>query len=212
MATFVSLSSMGVVNGTLFSVGRMTMAAAKNRYLPEMFGRLGFPHASGPGAAGKRKSDASDSEPAETCADERTTLLPPGPEDNQTANTKPAGDENERPWQTPILAMLLNTVFTSVYIATGSFEFLIIFVGMSVWFSLFLAVLGLIILRYREPELHRPYKVPLFVPVVFTVTSFAVVVASMVFSPFKALFFLVLGLVGSAVRWRIQKSYDADLS
>jgi len=72
---------------------------------------------------------------------------------------------------------------------------------MSVWGFLFLAALGVIILRIREPGLHRPYKVHLAVPVAFCIIAFSVVVSSLPFAPIQA---SILGTL-FLLRWLAQR-------
>ncbi|XP_039339008.1 cystine/glutamate transporter-like isoform X2 [Mauremys reevesii] len=54
-------------------------------------------------------------------------------------------------------------------VCVGDIYHLLNFFSFSRWLFIGLATLGLIIHRYRHPELPRPFKVPLFIPVSFTV-------------------------------------------
>jgi L-type amino acid transporter 9 len=65
---------------------------------------------------------------------------------------------------------------------------------MAEWSFLFLDVLGLLILRRREPKLNRPYRVNLIIPVGFCIVTLCVVVASTFHAPIQtfALFSLTL--------------------
>jgi L-type amino acid transporter 9 len=76
-------------------------------------------------------------------------------------------------------------------------------IGMSVWTFLFLTVLGLVILRFRDPDLERPYRIPFLVPILFLVVSGVTVIVSFWFNPLMALFFVVLGLFGAALRSKV---------
>jgi L-type amino acid transporter 9 len=70
---------------------------------------------------------------------------------------------------------------------------------MAEWSFLFLDVLGLIILRWREPELNRPYRVNLIIPITFCIVVIFVVAASSVHAPIQSFVLLALTLFNIAV-------------
>ena len=104
--------------------------------------------------------------------------------------------------------MLLNATLASIYLSTGSFDFLVKFIGKSsalsccasvclIWDFLFLGGLGVITLRWREANLYRPYKVTLAIPIIFYIIAFGMVASSIPFTLLEsgilaALFFLRL--------------------
>ncbi|KAI7003948.1 hypothetical protein KC355_g8961, partial [Hortaea werneckii] len=67
---------------------------------------------------------------------------------------------------TPIPALLLNLTLTAFYIALGDFTTLTTFYGVASYLFYFASVLGLLILRVKEPDLPRPYRCWIFTPVV----------------------------------------------
>ncbi|HWP84387.1 MAG TPA: amino acid permease, partial [Terriglobia bacterium] len=72
-------------------------------------------------------------------------------------------------YRSPAASILLQSLWTSVLLLSGTFEQLIIYSGfMLVLFSA-LAVASVIVLRIRKPELRRPFRVPLypFTPLLF---------------------------------------------
>jgi basic amino acid/polyamine antiporter, APA family len=75
----------------------------------------------------------------------------------------------------PAPAILFQLAVITLLLFTQSFEAVIEYIQFSLTFCTFLAVLGVIVLRWTQPELRRPYRVwgyPL-TPVVFLlVTSF----------------------------------------
>jgi len=102
-------------------------------------------------------------------------------------------------------ANALALVLTLVYILTGSFRALLTFVGMSNWVFYVSTVLGLIILRRREPGLHRPYRPTIVLPIIFVVAGTFIIVRSAMFAPVQGgvlAGLLVLGAVISMVRTR----------
>lgn len=85
---------------------------------------------------------------------------------------KTAGREH-----TPISAILLQSLWASVLILSGSFEQLVIYSGTVLMIFSALAVGAVPLLRWQEPDLPRPYCTPLypFVPGFFILVSILVV-------------------------------------
>jgi basic amino acid/polyamine antiporter, APA family len=50
-------------------------------------------------------------------------------------------------------------IVVMILVGTGTFQTVLIYTQFSLLLSSFLTVLGLIVLRFREPNLERPYKV-----------------------------------------------------
>lgn len=70
--------------------------------------------------------------------------------------------------------------------------------GLAEYTFFFLTVLGAIILRFREPELKRPVKPFILIPVLFALVSGFVVVRGAVFAPVQATILIVIWAVGAA--------------
>jgi L-type amino acid transporter 9 len=96
----------------------------------------------------------------------------------------------------PINALLLSTVLSTLYILLGDFRSLITLNGIGEFSFFFLTVVAAIILRFREPDLHRPYKPFLIVPVTFAVVSGLVVIRGAAFAPVQAAVLIVVWVVG----------------
>jgi APA family basic amino acid/polyamine antiporter len=58
----------------------------------------------------------------------------------------------------PVPAMIFQLAAATALMATRSFEAVLDFIQFSLTFCSFLTVLGVIVLRYRQPDLPRPYK------------------------------------------------------
>lgn len=78
---------------------------------------------------------------------------------------------------TPINAILLQSLWASVLILSGSFERLVIYSGTVLMIFSALAVGAVLILRHKEPDLPRPYRTPFypFVPGFFILMSLVIV-------------------------------------
>lgn len=59
----------------------------------------------------------------------------------------------------PAVAVMFQLVVASALLVTQSFEAVLEYIQFSLTFCSFLAVLGVVILRFSEPDLPRPYKV-----------------------------------------------------
>jgi len=99
----------------------------------------------------------------------------------------------------PIYANFLALVVTLVYIVTGSFRGLLTFVGMAEWVFYVSTVVGLLILRRREPELQRPYRPATILPVTFIAVGSLVIIRSAMFAPVQSGVLAVLLVAGALV-------------
>ncbi|KAF2182469.1 amino acid transporter [Zopfia rhizophila CBS 207.26] len=98
--------------------------------------------------------------------------------------------------ESPINALVLSTVISAVYILVGNMRVLLTFNGLGEYTFFFLTVLGDIILRWKEPDLHRPFKPFILIPVIFTVISGFVVVRGAIFAPVPAAILISIWLTG----------------
>ncbi|OBS18802.1 hypothetical protein FPOA_10530 [Fusarium poae] len=96
----------------------------------------------------------------------------------------------------PINAIILSVILASFYILFGSFRALLTLNGLGEYSFFFLTVLGAIILRYREPDLERPYKTFSINPIVFVIVSGFVVVRGAIFAPVQALVIIAIWVLG----------------
>ncbi|OJD36465.1 amino acid transporter [Diplodia corticola] len=145
LALAVGGSCFGALNATTFTSGRLVYAAGKEGYLPEIFGRIGV---------GKR-----------------TAVRLGGRGGRQPGRFVRAISDDVGMFFTPINAMLLNAGLTAVYIIIGEFNTLVTFYGVAGYTFYFFTVLGLIVLRVREPELERPYRTWITTPTIFCCVS-----------------------------------------
>lgn len=96
--------------------------------------------------------------------------------------------------QTPVNAILLQAAITIVFIVIGGgFRSLINFSVVASWSFFFLTVLGLVILRVKEPMLERPYKTWIVTPLVFCAVALFLLCMPIIAAPLEAM--AVLGFV-----------------
>ncbi len=66
----------------------------------------------------------------------------------------------------PDMAVALQSALALAFILTSSFESILVFAGFTLGLNTFFSVLGVFVLRWRRPDLPRPYRVALYpVPV-----------------------------------------------
>lgn len=97
---------------------------------------------------------------------------------------------------TPVNALLMQAIFTYVMIIIGNFNKLVTFYGVVGYTWYFTVVLGLIILRLKEPNLHRPYKTWISTPVLFCCVAVFLVSRSVFASPWEAISALIFIVTG----------------
>jgi len=111
---------------------------------------------------------------------------------------------------TPIPAIILNFTLTGLYIAIGSFSNLVTFYGVAGYIFYFLTVLGLIILRVKEPNLERPYKCWITTPIIFCCVSLFLLSRSVVAEPLSSLSVVAFIVVGYVIYlWRVKPRQDS---
>ena len=185
LALIVSLSCFGALNATTFTAGRLVYAAGKEGFLPSLLGKIGMPGT-------YRPADSL----GVVRADKRRGIL------GRLQDW--IGDEDGSIGFTPVNAMVFNGFLTVLYIIVGEFATLVTFYGVAGYTFYFLTVVGLIVLRVREPYLERPYKTWITTPVIFCCVSLFLLTRAIVAEPFQTLLVLGFVLLGIPVFfWRV---------
>jgi amino acid transporter len=182
LALIVSASCFGALNATTFTSGRLVYVAGKEGYLPEIFGKIG---------AGRSEERPLNTLRTRNWASKRLSKM--------------FGDEETGLFFTPINAMVLNAVLTACYILVGEFGTLVTFYGVAGYTFYFLTVLGLIVLRVKEPNLERPYKTWITTPIVFCCVSLFLLSRAVFAEPLQTV--VVIAFIGIGVPiyyWRIR--------
>ncbi|KAK9331505.1 amino acid permease-domain-containing protein [Lipomyces starkeyi] len=104
---------------------------------------------------------------------------------------------------TPINALLLQAAVTIVFILVGEFKNLLTFYGVAGYLFYFLTVLGVIVLRAREPDLERPYKTFILTPIMFCCVALFLISRGIFSATLEASFVALFVLAGVPVYyWR----------
>lgn len=187
-ALTVSASCFGALNATVFSSSRLFYAAAKEGYLPAIIGTLGL------------RATGSEPRPLPTS---RLSKRKGGI--NIMFSKLCVDDSTQTVFFTPIYSLLLNFGMTTIYIIAGTFETLITFYGVAGYLFYFLTVLGLLVLRVKEPDLERPYKCWITTPIIFCCVSLFLLSRSVVAAPWTSLSLVPFLLIGTVIYvWRVK--------
>lgn len=174
LALAVCGSCFGALNATTFTSGRLIYAAGQEGYLPEMFGRIGIAGHNVVRLGSQRRFS------------------------NPNRFIRLIADDVGM-FYTPVNAMVLNMMLTAVYIVIGEFSTLLTFYGVAGYSFYFFAVLGVIILRVKEPELERPYKTWITTPIIFCCVSIFLLSRAAFAQPGQALIVVTFVLAGVPV-------------
>jgi len=179
LALIVSASCFGALNATTFTSGRLVYAAGKEGYMPAVFGKIGIGNRSGVKLNTRRGR---------------------GPSKFERLICDDAGF-----FFTPVNAMVLNALLTAAYVAVGEFKTLITFYGVAGYTFYFFTVLGLIVLRVKEPDLERPYKTWITTPVIFCCVSIFLLSRAVLAEPLQTVIVVVFVLAGLPIYfWRFR--------
>ncbi|KAJ0354064.1 hypothetical protein COL154_000095 [Colletotrichum chrysophilum] len=183
LALIVSASCFGALNSSTFTSSRLVYVAGKEGYIPSMFGRIGL--------------SPSDSHSVQTSRTSR----------GRVANMliRALGDDDMGLFFTPVWALVLNGVLTAAYIVVGEFGTLLTFYGVAGYTFYFITVLGLIILRVREPQLDRPYRTWITTPIIFCCVSLFLLSRAVFAQPLQTVTVVLFVVAGVPVYfWRIR--------
>ena len=107
---------------------------------------------------------------------------------------------------TPAFAIIAIALWAAVLASTGTFEQLLTYVVFTGWIFYGLGALSVFVYRRREPEAHRPFRVPGYpiTPVLFVASAAALVLNTLFTQPARAAAGIVAVLLGTPAyyTWR----------
>lgn len=181
-ALIVSASCLGALNATAFTSGRLVYAAGKEGLLPAMFGKIGIGRGDEPSLSSLRTRSWISKTLAKIFGDGETGLF-----------------------YTPVNAIVLNALLTAAYVFVGEFKTLLTFYGVAGYTFYFLTVLGLIVLRVKEPNLERPYKTWISTPIIFCCVSLFLLSRAVFAEPLQTVIVVAFVIAGVPVYyWRVR--------
>ncbi|XP_060557780.1 b(0,+)-type amino acid transporter 1-like [Ruditapes philippinarum] len=100
---------------------------------------------------------------------------------------------------TPMPSILFTTTIAIITLIPGDLSTLIDFYSFSIWLGYGVTILALLVLRYTEPDLKRPYKVPILIPILVLLMSFYLTLSPVIQTGrvtfLYAVFFIISGLI-----------------
>lgn len=175
LALIVCASCFGALNSSTFTSSRLIYVAGKEGYIPGFFGRLGV---------GNDEHHMNQQYTRSWVSKKTRSCL---------------GDGDMGLFFTPIYALILNAVLTLGYCIVGEFSTLVTFYGVAGYTFYFLTVLGVIILRVREPNLERPYRTWITSPIIFCCVSLFLLSRAVFAQPLQTLIVVAFVLAGIPV-------------
>lgn len=125
------------------------------------------------------------------------------PKQDTTEREENSNDElaKGKTWDAPINALILSVILGALYIIFGNFRSLLTFTGLGEFTFFLFTVIGAVILRFRQPDLRRPYKPFIGIPILFALVSAFVVIRGAAFAPVLAIILIVLWVIGLLIYW-----------
>ena len=100
----------------------------------------------------------------------------------------------------PVIAIMIQSATALVFLWSASFEQILIFSGATMALNTFATVLGLFVLRWRRPDIQRPFKVSLYplTPLVFLIITGWTLIYVVIQRPTEALISAAVVVSGGA--------------
>lgn len=116
---------------------------------------------------------------------------------------------------TPVVSLIMQGVWSSILVLSGSFEQLFTYVVFAGWFFYAMTVLAVFVLRYKRPEMERPYRAwgyPV-TPALFILFALWLVGDTIVADPRSAAVgvFLILSGLPAYFYWRRKQRRNAGI-
>ncbi len=97
----------------------------------------------------------------------------------------------------PFVAIVFQSTLAIIFILTSTFESILVFSGFTLALNSFAAVLGLFVLRWRQPDLARPFRVSVYPlpPLIYLGITGWTLIFVLIQKPVEA--FMGLGVIGA---------------
>ncbi|KAK0132550.1 b(0,+)-type amino acid transporter 1 [Merluccius polli] len=84
---------------------------------------------------------------------------------------------------TPSPALIFTTIISLLVLIPGDFQSIVNFFSFTAWFFYAITISGLLYLKIKKPELPRPYKVPIIIPILVLMAAIFLVLAPIIDDP-----------------------------
>ncbi len=95
-------------------------------------------------------------------------------------------------FKTPMVAIIVTGLISICFCFVPRISTLTVYSSLAIQVKILLAMTAFFVLRYKEPNLHRPVKIPIFFVIIIYVVMLALAVASFYQDPFNWMIFLII--------------------
>ncbi|XP_044023741.1 b(0,+)-type amino acid transporter 1 isoform X2 [Siniperca chuatsi] len=100
---------------------------------------------------------------------------------------------------TPSPALIFTTVVSLVVLIPGDFQSIVNFFSFTAWFFYAVTLSGLLYLKIKKPELPRPYRVPIILPILVLLAGIFLVLAPIIDDPQIEYLYVTLFILSGAI-------------
>ncbi|KAE8289631.1 b(0,+)-type amino acid transporter 1 [Larimichthys crocea] len=100
---------------------------------------------------------------------------------------------------TPSPALIFTTFISLLVLIPGDFQSIVNFFSFTAWFFYAITLGGLLYLKIKKPELHRPYKVPIIIPILVLIAAVFLVLAPIIDDPQIEYLYVTLFILSGAI-------------
>ncbi|XP_032357148.1 b(0,+)-type amino acid transporter 1 isoform X2 [Etheostoma spectabile] len=100
---------------------------------------------------------------------------------------------------TPSPALIFTTVISLLVLIPGDFQSIVNFFSFTAWFFYAITLSGLLYLKIKKPELPRPYRVPIILPILVLMAAIFLVLAPIIDSPQIEYLYVTLFILSGAI-------------
>ncbi|XP_036928298.1 b(0,+)-type amino acid transporter 1-like [Acanthopagrus latus] len=100
---------------------------------------------------------------------------------------------------TPSPALIFTTIISLLVLIPGDFQSIVNYFSFTAWFFYGITLSGLIYLKIKKPELPRPYRVPIILPILVLLAAICLVLAPIIDDPQIEYFYVTLFIFSGAI-------------
>ncbi|XP_068436921.1 b(0,+)-type amino acid transporter 1 [Clinocottus analis] len=100
---------------------------------------------------------------------------------------------------TPSPALIFTTIVSLLVLIPGDFQSIVNYFSFTAWFFYGITLSGLVYLKIKKPELPRPYRVPMILPIVVIIIAVFLVLAPVIEKPQIEYLYVTLFILSGAI-------------
>ncbi|XP_042357370.1 LOW QUALITY PROTEIN: b(0,+)-type amino acid transporter 1 [Plectropomus leopardus] len=100
---------------------------------------------------------------------------------------------------TPSPALIFTTVVSLLVLIPGDFQSIVNFFSFTAWFFYGITLSGLLYLKIKKPELPRPYRVPIILPILVIIVAIFLVLAPIIDNPQIEYLYVTIFVLSGAI-------------